>query len=51
VTWDTVLTWIAVGAGVVGVMVLLVFFLGPFWNDRGESDVVEEHEDTHSNQG
>jgi hypothetical protein len=33
VTVDTVLTWIAVGAGIVGVLVLIAFFLGPFWND------------------
>jgi hypothetical protein len=51
VTVDSVLTWTAVGAGVLGVVVLLAFFLGPFWNDQPESDVVKDHEDTHSNQG
>jgi hypothetical protein len=39
VTLDSVLTWIAVGAGVVGVLVLVAFFLGPFWNDESGSDV------------
>jgi hypothetical protein len=46
VTLGSLLTWIAVGAGVVGVVVLLAFFLGPFWNDRRDSDVDSGHEDT-----
>src|SRR5439155_1954141 len=48
---DAFLTWLAVAAGVVGALVVLLFLLAPLWNERPTSSVYKEHEDTSSDQG
>ena len=44
---DSVLTWLAVAAGVIGGLVVLVFLIPAFWNDNSPQIVSKEHEDTH----
>jgi hypothetical protein len=43
---DAFLTWLAVAAGVVGALVVLIFLLVPIWNDEPGSSVMKKHEDT-----
>jgi hypothetical protein len=51
VTTDSVLTWVAVAAAVVGGLILLMFFLDAFRNVGTWSIVLKKHEDTYSDQG
>jgi hypothetical protein len=44
---DAFLTWLAVAAGVVGALVVLIFLLAPIRNDKPASSVMKKHEDTY----
>jgi hypothetical protein len=44
---DAFLTWLALAAGVVGALVVLIFLLVPIWNDEPGSSVMKKHEDTY----
>jgi hypothetical protein len=48
---DAFLTWLAVAAGVLGLLVVLIFLFAPLWNDEPDPIVLKKHEDTSSNQG
>src|SRR6266446_9676504 len=45
------LTWLAVAAGAVGAVIVLIFLLSPLWNDERGPIVFKKHEDTYRNQG
>jgi len=47
----TFLTWLAVVAGIVGVLVVIAFFVLSVWNDETPEDVLKKREHIGTDQG